>query len=174
MRIDYISSSSLPHWHHACVLSCVWLFETLWTVAPQAPLSMEVFRQEYWSELPLPIPGDLPQPGIKPSSLVSLALAGRFFTSELPRKPYHVHINPIQLAYFFKCFGVLLKKKKKQWNILDGLCFNSYLVLPKPFLSDAQHLRNKVKAWTGPVFSLDHSRDSDLGSMCLQKRVKIT
>ena len=153
--------------------SHVLLFGTPWTVACQAPLSMEVFRQEYWSELPLPIPGDLPQPGIKPSSLVSLALAGRFFNSELPRKPHHVHIIPIQFAYFFKCFGVLLKKKK-QWNILDGLCFNSHLVLPKPFLSDAQHLRNKVKAWTGPVFSLDHSRDSDLGFMCLQKRVKIT
>ena len=56
---------------HACVLSCfshVWLFATSWTVALQAPLSMGFSRQEYWSGLPCPPPGDLPQPGIKPAS----------------------------------------------------------------------------------------------------------
>ena len=52
---------------------------TLWTVARQAPLSMGVSRQEYWSGLPCPPPGDLPDPGIKPASPVSPALAGRFF-----------------------------------------------------------------------------------------------
>ena len=41
---------------------------TLWTVASQAPLSMGFFRQEYWSGLPFPFPGDLPDPGIKPRS----------------------------------------------------------------------------------------------------------
>jgi len=46
----------------------------------QAPLSMEFSRQEYWSGLPLPSPGDLPNPGIEPVSLISHALAGRFFT----------------------------------------------------------------------------------------------
>ena len=45
--------------------SCVWLFETPWTVAHQAPLFMEFSRQEYWSGLPCPSPGDLPDPGIK-------------------------------------------------------------------------------------------------------------
>ena len=48
---------------------------TPWTVARQAPLSMEFSRQEYWSGLPCPPPGDLPNPGIEPSSI-----AGRFFT----------------------------------------------------------------------------------------------
>ena len=47
----------------------------------QAPLSMEFSRQEYWSELPCPPPGDLPDPGIKLESLVSPALAGGFFTT---------------------------------------------------------------------------------------------
>ena len=47
-------------------LSPVWLFATLWTVAWQAPLSMEFSRQEYWSELRFPPPGDLPHPGIEP------------------------------------------------------------------------------------------------------------
>ena len=44
-------------------------------------------RQEYWSGLPFPPPGHLPDPGIKPASLVSPALAGGFFTTEPPRKP---------------------------------------------------------------------------------------
>jgi len=57
----------------ACSLSCfshVWLFVTPWTVAFQAPLSMRFSRQEYWSGLPCPPPGHLPNPGIKPESLV--------------------------------------------------------------------------------------------------------
>ena len=54
----------------------------------QAPLSMEFSRQEYWSGLPFPTPGDLPDPGIKYASLVSPALAGGFFTIAPPGKPY--------------------------------------------------------------------------------------
>ena len=64
-----------------CVLSCVQLFATPWTVAHQTPLSKEFFRQEYWSGLLFPSLGDLPNPGIKPSFLVNPALAGRFFTN---------------------------------------------------------------------------------------------
>ena len=56
-------------------LSHVWLFATPWTVARQAPLSMGFPRQEYWSGLPFPSPGDLPNPRIKPSSPISPALA---------------------------------------------------------------------------------------------------
>ena len=65
----------------------VQLFATLWTVVHQAPLSMGFLRQEYWSGLPFLSPRDLPDPGIKPTSLASPALAGRFFTTELPGKP---------------------------------------------------------------------------------------
>ena len=61
--------------------SCVRLFETLWTVVRQAPLSMGFSRQESWSGLPCPPSGALPNPGIKPRSLRSPALAGRFFTT---------------------------------------------------------------------------------------------
>ena len=60
----------------AKLLHCVLLFMTLWTAAHKAPLSMGFFRQEYWSGLPFPSPGDLPDPGIDPASLMSLALAG--------------------------------------------------------------------------------------------------
>ena len=61
--------------------SLVQLFATLWTVACQAPLSVEFLRQEYWSELPFPPPGDLPHPRIEPVSLTSSALAGGSFTA---------------------------------------------------------------------------------------------
>ena len=57
---------------------------TPWTVAHQAPLSMGFPRQEYWSELPLPSPGDLLDPGIRPESPASPTLAGGLFTTELP------------------------------------------------------------------------------------------
>ena len=60
--------------------SCLTLCLTLWTVARQAPLSMGFARQEYWSRLPCPPPEDLPDPGTKPPSLTSPALAGRLFT----------------------------------------------------------------------------------------------
>ena len=61
------------------------LLVTLWAVACQALLTMAFSRQEYWSGLPFPSPGDLPYPGIKPTSS---ALAGGFFTTEPPGKPY--------------------------------------------------------------------------------------
>ena len=73
-------------WNYVCVLSrfsSVRLFATLWTVAHEAPLSMGFSRQEYWSGLPCPPPGDLPDPGIEPTSLMSPALAGGFFTSSV-------------------------------------------------------------------------------------------
>ena len=50
------------------LLSCVRLFATPWTISYQVPLSMGFSRKEYWSGLPFPSPGNLPDPGIKPSS----------------------------------------------------------------------------------------------------------
>ena len=61
-------------------------FVTPWTVAGQDLLMMGVPRQQYWSGLPFPLPGDLPSPGIEPASPVSPALASVFFTTELPGK----------------------------------------------------------------------------------------
>ena len=69
---------------HAQSLSCAWLFVVPWTVPCQAPLSMEFFRQEYWSSLPFPPPGDLPDSGVEPTYLVSPVLAGGFFTTVPP------------------------------------------------------------------------------------------
>ena len=67
--------------------SHVWLFEVPWPVVCQAPLSMDFSRQNYWSRLPLPTPGDLPNPRIQPMSLASPTLTGRFFTTAPPGKP---------------------------------------------------------------------------------------
>ena len=66
---------------YAKSFSRIQLFATLWIVAHQAPLSMGFFRQEYWSGLSCPPPGNPSDSGIEPASLTSPALAGRFFTT---------------------------------------------------------------------------------------------
>ena len=71
-------------------LSHVRLFSTLWTITYQAPPSMGFSRQEYWSGLPFPSPGDLPNPRIEPGSP---ALQADALTSEPPGKPH----NPVKL-----------------------------------------------------------------------------
>ena len=76
--------------------SCVQLFATPWTAAHQAPLSMGVSRQEYWSGLPCPPLGDLPNPGIEPASLMSPALAGRFFTTSTSREAHSTTVVTIE------------------------------------------------------------------------------
>ena len=71
-------------------------FEAPWTEACQAPLSMGFHRQKYWSGLPFPCPGDLPEPGIEPKSP---ALAGGFFATEPPGKPSWLErIGPMQTS----------------------------------------------------------------------------
>ena len=74
-------------------LSHVRLFATPWTVAYQAPPSMGFSRQEYWSGLPFPSPGYLPDPGIELASPATSALAGRFFITELSGKPVKVKMK---------------------------------------------------------------------------------
>ena len=79
LKFNPCSENYVPHalgCVHAHSLSHVRLFATPWTVAQQAPLSMEFPRQEYWSGLPFPSPGNLPDPGIEPASP---ALVGGFF-----------------------------------------------------------------------------------------------
>ena len=90
LSVVYMSHHSPPHsllpflHSRTCMLSsfsCVRFFAILWAVARQAPLSMGFSRQEHWSGLPCPPPGDLPHSGIKPASPASPALAGSFFTT---------------------------------------------------------------------------------------------
>ena len=70
-----------------CACSVMSNSVTPWTIAHQAPLSIEFSNQEYWNVFPFLCPGDLPNPGIKPAASMSSALAGRFFTTEPPGKP---------------------------------------------------------------------------------------
>ena len=83
-------------------LSRVRLFETLWTVAYQGPLSMGFSRQEYWSRLPFPSPEDLPNPGIE---LRSPALQEGALLSEPPGKPFpkdpQIKLQHAMLLWFF-------------------------------------------------------------------------
>ena len=87
------------------VLSCfghVQLLEIPWTIAHQAPLSMGLSQQEYWSGLTFPSPGDLPNPGIKPASP---ALQADSFTAEPSGKPSECYTHQILPAYLLsvKC-----------------------------------------------------------------------
>ena len=75
----------LSHFNH------IQLFVTLWTVALQAPMSMGFSRQEYWSGLPRPPPGDLPDPGTEPKSPASPALAAGFFTTSTTWEALYTH-----------------------------------------------------------------------------------
>ena len=81
----------------ACVLSCfshIQLFASLWTVACQVLLSMGFSRQEYWSGLPFPSPGDLPFPGFELKSLMSLALADWFLPMQVASNTsWEVHLG---------------------------------------------------------------------------------
>ena len=68
--------------HAKSLQSCLTLCDPVNSArTPQAPLSMGISRQEYWSGFPFPSPRDLPNPGIEPESFMSPALAGRFFTT---------------------------------------------------------------------------------------------
>ena len=67
---------------------------------PQAPLSMGFSRQEYWSGLPFPTPGDFPKPQIRPMSLACPTLAGRVFTTVTPGKPVTLHNSPIVSCFW--------------------------------------------------------------------------
>ena len=78
------------------VLSRIWLIATSWPIDRWAPLSMGFPRQEYWSGLPFPVQGDLPNPGIAPMSLASPTLAGGFFTtSAIWGTSKNIHISTL-------------------------------------------------------------------------------
>ena len=95
------SPNKSPTTGTVCAQSCPTLCNPVDCIPPGSSVH-GVFQQEYWSGLPCPTPGDLFNPGIEPASLISPALAGRFFTAETPEKPklmntfykYILLINP--------------------------------------------------------------------------------
>ena len=126
------------------VLSCfshVWLFAILWTVAHKAPLSMGFSRQEYWSGLSCPPPGDLPNPGIKPVSLMSLVLAGRFFTTSTT---WETHL--FQVLALSASMSVIYSSRVFTSN---SICFREEEKPPHnspPCCSGCSHLRASLLA----------------------------
>ena len=109
---------------------------TPWTVAHQVPLSMEFSRQEYWSGLSFPSPGDLPNPGIELASLASPPLAGKFFTP-VPLGKLKEWTLPIQKAILSSCGN---------FHFLDisGLCllFFTLIVTTIVWTTITSHLDN--------------------------------
>ena len=93
--------------------SHIQLFSTVGTVAHKAPLCMGFSRQEYWSGLLYPPPGDLPDPGIKPVSLTSSALAGGFFTTRTTWEglTWDIHVNK-SLCIFLLLIFLLLRRMR--------------------------------------------------------------
>ena len=109
--------------------SCVQLLATLWTAACQAPLSMGFSREKHWSGWPCPPSGGLPDPGIEPMSLMSLALAGGFFTTsatwEAPSEACHLKVRP-------RGHGGSLPGPSSLWHLTFLPTFSS---LELPFLA---------------------------------------
>ena len=89
--------------------SHVWLCVTLWAIAPQAPLSMGFSRQEYWNGFPFPSPEHLPDPGMEPLSLTSLAFADWFFTASAARETPQLCICMYQAFFKFSSHLVITK-----------------------------------------------------------------
>ena len=116
-------SAKHPNPSACCVpshLSHVLLFATPWTVAHQAPLSMGFFRQEYWSGLPCPPPGELPNPGIQRASLMSPELADGFFTTSTTWEASLISqvLQPIQAS---ESFILILGTVIHFWTSLNSL-----------------------------------------------------
>ena len=99
--VNYFILWTKIHCCCCCRFSRVRLYVTPGTVARQAPLSLRFSRQEYWSGLPGPPPGDLPNPGIKPASLTS-TLAGTFFTTSTTWEAPYLLYQLVALWLFSK------------------------------------------------------------------------
>ena len=103
---------------------CMCVLSLCLTLCEQAALPMEFSQQEYWNELPFPSPGDLPDPGIKPKSLASPALASWFFTTVAPGKPPASPKLPIDPSLTLVCF-----QPKSVFNVCESVCFMDSLAL---------------------------------------------
>ena len=158
------------------MLSCyshIQLFTILWIVACQTSLSMGFSRQEYWNGFPCSPPGDLPDPGIEPTSLISSALWGGFITTE-PTSSLKIH--RVSRDFLLILGTVLFKKNKKHWfSCIEAQCRRSssftewesvqYLFpdTPEPTLQQSslcpwiciqmrvEEASHRPQVWAGPV-----------------------
>ena len=155
----------------AQLFSHVWLFAAPWNVVCQPPLSMEFSKHEYWSGLSFPTPVDLLNPGIKPASLGSLALAGRFFTAsatweahsgytnlhshrQCRRIPFSPHLLQHLLFAEFYMMTILTDVR---WY-LTVLWFCISLLINQPYVHFFGEVESAVETnsiWVGPVSLVD-------------------
>ena len=149
-------------------LSHVWLIATPWTVARQAPLSMRFpLRQEYWSGLPFPSPGDLPNPGLEPTSP---ALAGGFFTTE-PKNGSEVKWKSLNHVWLFVTPWTI---QSMEFSLLQGIFptqgLNPGLPHCKWILYQLSHKESpRILEWVVYPFSSGSSQPKNwMGSPALQ------
>ena len=118
-------------------------FATPWTVAPQVPLSVGFLRQECWSGLQFPPPGDLPDPGLEPASAV---LAGGSFTTEPPGKPsvYALWVVIPKKSYLLEKtlmlggIGGRRRRGRQRMRWLDGITDSMHMSLGELGVGDGQ------------------------------------
>ena len=142
-------------------LSCVWLFATPWAVARQAPLSMGFSRQEYWSGQPSPTAGDLPDPGIEPTSLAIPSMTDRFFTTSGK--------SMWLTCYFFFLIGqsvfpgqtckmqvcILFKMQRLKWGhdlLISALELKPRRDVSLVIASPGHHSPDATPSWTLQIF----------------------
>ena len=156
----------------ACMLIHVWLFATLWTLAHQAPLSMGFSRQEYWIGLLFTSPGNLPDPGIEPTSLAPPELAGGFFTTGATWEAYLIiSLNLLMetdSCHFCNYKSLKSNEQKDQpnpvWPYLS-LTTSAETLLPNRV---TRWGFERTSVWMGTLFNTVHLRKSIL----LSKRRK--
>ena len=117
------------------------LLVTLWTEAHQASLSRGFSRQEYWSRLPGPLPRDLPNPGIKPASLTSPALAGGLSTTSATWEA-HAYCMYIQIRYdvFKQPILKYLLAANFPFTFTDSAIIQSHRLIQLNFLLSTNHV----------------------------------
>ena len=169
----------------ACLLSrfsCVWLFSTLWTLAFQAPSSMGFSRQEYWSGWPCPPPGDLPDPGIEPRSLLSPAvtLAGRFFTTSATWEAPYISVYILYIIYIcITCIIYNIKESKDNsqcfWKCIIPSSFNDLFSNSLRILRSSSPLTCKIghsdALWPNILFLGTYAQEKSM-YMCTRGHIQ--
>ena len=142
LEVTQHSNSLWKKWK-CWLLNCLWLFATPWTVAHQAPLSMGFSRQKYWSGLPCPPPGDLPDLGIEHRVLMSPVLAGGSFTISITWEAHSEYLQFPQNCCLLSCSSTLTSVSSRHVDT------KLQSMLPYPLLS-------YLWLWCWWVLPLDH------------------